>query len=313
MTLLQFKYALAIAECGSMNRAAEHLFVSQPTMTSAIQELEKETGVRLFHRSARGVIPTAEGEEFLRYARQVYQQYELMEVKYGDKRNIKRKFSVSTQHYSFVAKAFVETVRQFDTLHYEFALRETKTAAVIRDVGSLRSELGVLFQSDYNRRILNKLFRDHDLEFHQLIECQAYVYLWKGHPLAGESSISLEQLKDYPCLSFEQGSLSSSFLAEEILPENNYPRMIRTNDRATNLNLMVGLNAYTLCSGIICQELNGSDYVAVPFEEDEDHPNSTMEIGYVQKKNAGISEFGQVFLQEIRRYLKLLPSDASQA
>lgn len=303
MTLLQLRYALTIAECGSMNRAAEQLYVSQPTMTSAVRELEGELGITVFHRRSRGVIPTAEGEEFLRYARQVYQQYELLASKYGDGQKRKRKFGISTQHYSFVDKAFVETVRQFDTLNYEFALRETKTAEVIRDVGSMRSELGILFRSDYNRQILNKLFKDNDLEFHKLIECQAYVYLWKGHPLAGEASLSLEQLLDYPCLSFEQGSQSSSFLEEEILTENEYPRIIHTTDRATNLNLMVGLNAYTLCSGIICEELNGSDYIAIPYREDAVHHNSVMEIGYIQKKSAAISEFGQVFLGEIRRYL----------
>lgn len=303
MTLLQLRYALTIAECGSMNRAAEQLYVSQPTMTSAVRELEGELGITVFHRRSRGVIPTAEGEEFLRYARQVYQQYELLAGKYGDGQKRKRKFGISTQHYSFVDKAFVETVRQFDTLNYEFALRETKTAEVIRDVGSMRSELGILFRSDYNRQILNKLFKDNDLEFHKLIECQAYVYLWKGHPLAGEASLSLEQLLDYPCLSFEQGSQSSSFLEEEILTENEYPRIIHTTDRATNLNLMVGLNAYTLCSGIICEELNGSDYIAIPYREDAVHHNSVMEIGYIQKKSAAISEFGQVFLGEIRRYL----------
>lgn len=305
MTLLQIKYALTIAEIGSMNRAAEALFVSQPAMTNAIKELEAETGVTIFHRSSRGVLVTNEGAEFLRYARQVYQQYELLQSKYSSKENIRRKFGVSTQHYSFVDKAFVEMVKQFDTLRFEFAIRETKTADVIRDVGELRSEIGILYQSDYNRRIISKLLKENDLEFCKLIECRAYVYLWKGHPLAGESSIRLEQLADYPCLSFEQGPQSSSFLAEEILTENEYPRAIQATDRATMLNLMVGLNGYTLCSGIICEELNGTDFIAVPYEEDQDHRNSRMEIGYIKKRNYPLSEIGQVFLREIRRYLGL--------
>lgn len=303
MTLLQIKYALTIAQAGSMNRASERLFVSQPTITSAIKELEAETGITIFHRSRKGVSLTNEGAEFLRYARQVYQQYELLQSKYSGKEKLKRKFGVSTQHYSFVAKAFVEMVKQFDTLHFEFAIRETRTAEVIQDVGDLRSELGILYRSDYNRKIINKMLKDHDLEFHKLIDCQAYVYLWKGHPLAGEASITLEQLADYPCLSFEQGSQGSSFLAEEILTENEYPRTIRTNDRATMLNLMVGLNGYTLCSGIICEELNGTDFTAVPYQEDAENQNSVMEIGYIKKKGYLLSETGQVFLQEIKRYL----------
>ena len=305
MTLLQIKYALTISDAGSMNKAAEHLFVSQPTLTSAVKELESEAGITIFTRTAKGVSLTNEGEEFLRYARQVYQQYELLESKYGDRRNIKQKFGVSTQHYSFMDKAFVEMVKQFDTLSFEFAIRETKTAEVIQDVGEQRSEIGILFQSDYNRRIINKLLRDNDLQFHKLIDCRAYVYLWKGHPLAGEASLGLTQLADYPCLSFEQGDRSTDFLAEEILTEIEYPRAIHATDRATMLNLMVDLNGYTLCSGIICEELNGTDYIAIPYEDDDDHQNCVMEIGYITKRGYTLNEIGQVFLREIRRYLGL--------
>ena len=306
VTLLQIHYLITIADSGSMNKAAEQLFVSQPTLTSAVRELETEIGITIFNRTSRGVTPTNEGLEFLRHARQVYQQYELLQMKYGDHSSIKQKFGVSTQHYSFVDKAFVEMVKQFDTLSFEFAIRETKTADVIRDVGEMRSEIGILYRSEYNHRMLGKLLRDNDLEFHHLIDCRAYVYLWRGHPLAGESAITFQQLTGYPCLSFEQGSQSSAFLAEEILTENEYPRAIHATDRATMLNLMVGLNGYTLCSGIICEELNGDDYVAVPYAEDDDNQNSVMEIGYIQKKNYILSEIGQVFLKEIRRYLGIL-------
>lgn len=305
MTLLQIKYVLTIAEVGSMNRSAEKLFVSQPTLTSAVKELEKETGISIFNRTGKGISVTSEGMEFLRYARQVYLQYELLESKYSDKAKIKHKFGVSTQHYSFVSKAFAEMVKQFDTLQFEFAIRETKTAMVIRDVSEMRSEIGILYLSDYNRSILNKLLKDNDLEFHQLVKCPAYVYLWRGHPLAGESSITLKQLTDYPCLSFEQGPQGSSFLAEEILTENEYPRRIYANDRATMLNLMVALNGYTLCSGIICEELNGTDFVVIPYQEDAENKNSVMEIGYIKKKGCLLSKIGEVFLAEIDRYLHI--------
>lgn len=306
MTLLQLHYVLTVAEAGSMNKVSDRLFVSQPTLTNAIKELEAETGITIFHRTNKGVSVTSEGSEFLGYARQVYQQYELLESKYGDKRNIKRKFGVSTQHYSFVDKAFVEMVKQFDTLCFDFAIRETKTAHVIQNVGEGRSEIGILYESDYNRKVINKLLKDHDLVFYKLIDCRAYVYIWKEHPLAKETSITFAQLADYPCLTFEQGKHGSSFLSEEILTENEYPRIIYTNDRATMLNLMVGLNGYTLCSGIICEELNGTDYTAIPYEEDENNRNSVMEIGYILRRGHQLSEIGQVFLSEIRRYLELI-------
>lgn len=306
MTLLQIRYALLIADIGSMNRAAELSFISQPALTSTIHELEREIGFPIFYRTNRGVTATREGTEFLRYARQVWQQYEVLEGKFSNKATQKRRFSVSTQHYSFVAKAFVETVKRFDTLLFEFSILETRTAEVIQNVEELRSDIGILFRSDYNRQVVDKLLRTGGLEFHKLIECDAYVYLWRGHPLAGQSAVTLEQLQDYPCLSFDQGQQGSGFLAEEILAENEYPRTIIASDRATMLNLMVGLNGYTLCSGIICEELNGTDYVAVPYQGDEEHQNAVMEIGYIKKKDYLFNEIAEAFLEECRRYLATL-------
>ena len=149
---------------------------------------------------------------------------------------------------------------------------------------------------------MKKLLNSASLEFHHLIDCQAYVYIWKGHPLAKERSITFEQLKDYPCLSFEQGDNSSFYLSEEILSTNEYSQMIRANDRATMLNLMVGLNG---CSGIICEELNGSDYLTVPFEDDERNQNSVMEIGYVTRKNSTLSRIGGLYVEELKRCLDI--------
>ena len=303
MTLQQMKYALTIAEQGSMNKAAEQLFISQPSLTSAVRELEKEIGIQVFVRSSRGVSVTAEGADFLMYVRQVYQQYELLHQKYGGSGGAKRKFGVSTQHYSFAVKAFVEMVKNFGTLNFEFAIRETRTMDVLHDVGGFRSEVGIIYQCDYNRRIIGKMLHELELEFVPLIDCRAYVYLWKDHPLADEKSIGLEQLADYPCLVFEQGDGASGFLAEEILTDNDYPRIIRSTDRATQLNLMVGLNGYTLCSGIICEELNGNEYRAVPFREDENNRNTVMEIGYMMKKHSILSDIGEVYISEVRRYL----------
>ncbi|MDO4829870.1 MAG: LysR family transcriptional regulator [Clostridia bacterium] len=303
MTLQQLNYAITITRTGSMNKAAEQLFISQPSLTNSVKELERELGITVFNRSGRGVTLTAEGAEFILYARQVYSQYENLLEKFGKRSNIKKRFGVSTQHYSFAVKAFVETVKTFDTSKYEFAIRECKTLEVITDVSTLKSEIGILYLSDFNRKVIQKLLTSNGVEFHKLINCNAYVYLWKGHPLAKKKSITIEQLSDYPCLSFEQGDGSSFYLAEEILSTNEYTRIIKTCDRATMLNLMVGLNGYTLCSGIICEELNGTDYVAVPFKADDSNPNSVMEIGYIIRSNIVLSDTGRLYIDEIKRYL----------
>lgn len=306
MTIQQLRYAITISETGSLNKASEVLYVSQPSLTNAVRELEKELGVTIFNRSGRGAVLTNDGAEFIQYARQVVQQYDGLLEKYGKGGTLKKKFGISTQHYSFAVKSFVDMVKQFDTVEYEFAIRETKTREVIDDVSSGRSELGILYLNDFNRKAIEKLLRTNSLTFRHLIDCGVYVYLWKGHPLAQKASIRFEELADYPCLSFEQGAANSFYFAEEILSTSEYPRTIKANDRATMLNLMVGLNGYTLCSGIICEELNGSDYIAVPFDAGADPAGREMEIGYIARTNTILSRMAELYLRELRRYLGAL-------
>lgn len=305
MTIQQIKYVIGIAETGSLNKAAEKLFVSQPSLTATIHDLENELGITIFNRTGRGVTLTNDGTEFLTSARQLYLDYQNVMEKYGENGSIKKKFGVSTQHYSFAVKSFVEMVKKFGTNDYDFAIRETKTREVIDDVASLKSEIGILYLSDFNRKTISSILKNKELEFHHLIDCNAYVYIWKGHPLAKQKSISLSQLEDYPCLSFEQGDGASFYFAEEILSTEEYHRTIKANDRATMLNLMIGLNGYTLCSGIICEELNGSDYIAVPFQEEDPSINRIMEIGYITRKAFNLSSIGQQYIEEIKRYLEI--------
>ena len=305
MTLNQLRYAIAVSEEGTLNKAAERLYIAQPSLTKSIKELEKELGFELFSRTKRGMALTPKGEDFILFARDLYGRYEDMIERFGSGEGFRKKFGVSTQHYSFAVKAFVEMVKNFDTAEYEFAIMETKTKDVIHDVANLKSEIGVLYLSDCNRQAIKKLLRGYNLEFHHLINCDAYVYLWKGHPLAKKRGITFDQLKDYPCLSFDQGDQSSFYYAEEILTTNEYPRTIKANDRATMLNLMVGLNGYTLCSGIICEELNGDDFVAVPYKADKSNPNSIMELGYITLKDGKLSYVGELYVKELRKYLGL--------
>ncbi len=304
MTLQQILYVLTISEYGSMNKAADVLYISQPTLTSSVRELENEIGIHIFTRTGKGTVPTGEGEDFLIYARQLYQQYELLRDKFSKSSNIKRKFGVSSQHYSFAVKAFVETAKQFDMQKYEFAMREEKTMDVINDVSNLKSEIGVLFINEFNKKVIDKILCDNEIAFHPLIDCTAYVYIWKNHPLAKNKSIRFQQLAPYPCLSFEQGEKGSFYFSEEILSSNEYPKIIKATDRSTMLNLMVGLNGYTLCSGIICEELNGSDYIAVPFDSDNENQNQIMKIGYITKKNMPLSPIGEIYVKELSEYLK---------
>lgn len=296
MTLQQLRYAVMIADCGSMNEAAHRLFITQPSLSSTVKDLEQELGMILFIRSNRGISITQDGEEFLGYARQIIQEYSLMEDRFLDHSQRRTKFSVSTQHYSFAVKAFIETANVFGLDNYELSIHETKTHDVMTHVRNMKSEIGVLYLDGFNRDALTKIFHEYDLEFHPLFACDVSVYLWKNHPLAHQKEISIEELRPYPVLSFEQGDYNSFHFAEEVLSTYDYKKIIKADDRATLLNLMVGMNAYTLCSGIITEDLNGSDYIAVPLTGD-----NRMTIGYLKKARTELTAIARRYIDELKR------------
>ncbi len=297
MTLQQIQYVVTVADTGSINSASKELFLSQSRLSGAVRELEQELGITIFLRTNRGIRVTQEGEEFLGYARQILDQYRLLENKYLMTENRRRRFSVSMQHYTFAVDAFIRTVRAYGAENYEFAVHETRTSEVIERVNTLKSELGVLYVNDFNRSVLTKLFHDRDIEFVPLYDCSISVFLCRDHPLAGKKEISIEQLAPYPCLSFEQGSGNSFYFAEEVLSTYPYRQVIKVSDRATILNMMVGLNGYTLCSGIICEELNGEYYKAIPLKTKE-----KMTIGYIKKKQVPLSAIAEKYIEELRSF-----------
>ncbi len=297
MTLQQLRYAVAIADNKSMNKAAAELFVTQPSLSNTIKDLENEIHIEIFMRSNRGIVITPEGEEFLGYARQMLDHYRLIEERYVDNVASKKKFSVSMQHYTFAVEAFIRMAKAFGMDEYEFAVHEAKTSEVIENVQLNRSEIGIVYKNEFNEKFIDKILKEHELEFIPLFECKIYVYLSKSNPLADKEIIDFEELQQYPCLSFEQGDNNSFYFAEEVLSTYDYRQIIKADDRATLLNLMVGLNGYTLCSGIICEELNGDEYAAVPLNTDE-----TMTIGYIKHKKMPLSILGEKYIEELQKY-----------
>lgn len=297
MTLTQLAYVVKIADTKSMNKAAAELFVSQPALSGAIHDLEEEIGRQIFTRTSRGIVVTTDGENFLSYARQMVELKGTMEERFIERKEYKKKFSVSMQHYSFAVEAFIELGNRFSMSEYELAVHETKTAEVIENVRNHRSELGILYLNDFNQKALRKIFNENDIEFCELFNCRIDVYLAASHPLANHKEIDFGELSAYPCLSFEQGEKNSFYFAEEVLSTLNYRQIIKADDRATMLNLMTGMNGYTLCSGIICGDLNGGRFVSIPLKTDD-----TMTIGYIKRKNMPLSLLGEEYIEIIKTY-----------
>ncbi len=296
MTLQQLKYAVAIADKGSINEAAKYLFISQPSLSNAIKDLEKEIKITIFTRTNRGIQISSEGAEFLGYARQVLQQSELLEQKYLSGMPAKQRFSVSTHHYLFAANAFVDLIKEFGGEEYEFTFRETKTYEVIDDVKNLRSEIGLIYLSDFNAPVIGKLLKESNLVFTELFTAKPHVFLYKHHPLAQNKTITLEELEDYPCVSFEQGDQNSFYFSEEVLSTRSVKKSIKVSDRAAVVNMMIGVNAYTFSTGVFPEYLHGEDIVSIPLEADE-----KICVGTIIHKDTTLTHLGEIYLEALKR------------
>lgn len=299
MTFQQLKYVITVAETGTITEAAGKLYVSQPSLTKAIHELEKEMNIVIFNRTNKGISLSREGDEFLSYARQVLDQAAILEDKYKGGHGGKKKFCVSTQHYSFAVNAFVDLIKQYGQDEYDFSLRETQTYEIIEDVARMRSEIGILFLNDFNEVVMDKILKSHDLEFHLLFIAKPHVFISRNHPLAGREIITNEELEQYPYLSYEQGEHNSFYFSEEIFSPFERKKNIRVRDRATLFNLLIGLNGYTVCSGVIDEKLNGKDIIAVPLAQE-----SNMRIGYISHRKGMISRVGNSYLEALNQYLQ---------
>lgn len=299
MTLQQLKYAITVAETGTgtITEAANKLYISQPSLTNAIHELEKEMNIIIFNRTNKGISISKEGEDFLGYARQVLEQAAILEDKYKGNNGGKKKFCVSTQHYSFAVNAFVDLIKKIGQDEYDFSLRETQTYEIIEDVARMRSEIGILFLNDFNEKVITKILKSYDLEFHQLFVAKPHVFISRKHPLAQNQVITNEELEQYPYLSFEQGEHNSFYFSEEIFSATERKKNIRVRDRATLFNLLIGLNGYTVCSGVIDKKLNGKDIIAAPLADESD-----MRIGYITHKKGRISRLGTTYLEALNKY-----------
>lgn len=294
MTLQQLKYVIEVANRGSINEAAKRLFISQPSLSNAIKDLEEEMQLAIFERSNKGISLSKEGIEFLSYARQVVEQAELLESRYLNAKPSPQHFSVSTQHYAFAVNAFVSLIREYGQDEYELALRETKTYEIIEDVKNLRSEIGILYLNEFNGKVINKLLKTANLQFNSLLTAKPHIFISIKNPLAKQSIVTIDQLQNYPYLSFDQGEYNSFHFSEEILSTMSHKKSIRVNDRATLFNLLIGLNGYTISTGVLSADLNGNEIIPVPLDCEE-----SINVGWISHKNASLSKLGAAYIQAL--------------
>lgn len=273
MTIQSLRYIVAVAEAGSITEAAKKLHISQPSLSAAVKEAEREVGFNIFTRSRSGIALTKEGVEFLGYARQVIQEMRLLEDRFILNQPEKQRFCVSTQHYTFTANAFVEMVQEFGRERFEFILNETQTHQILEDVKNRFCDLGIL--------------------------AAPHAFLRAEHPLAGRASVTLKDLQPYPRLNFLQGNYESADFSEEPFSTVFAEKEIRVSDRAAIVNLMIGLDGYTISTGIFPEYLQGRQIISVPLAEQE-----TMHISYVLCKEQGLSALGRIYVNALKKYAR---------
>lgn len=299
MTLQQLRYVITVAKNGSISEAAKELFISQPSLSNAIKELEKEMQIVIFSRTNKGIVVSEEGREFLGYARQVVEQADLLKERYLETKTVKKRFSISTQHYSFAVDVFVDLVKKYRDSEYEFTLRETRTYEIIEDVKTLKSEIGILYLNDFNEKVITKLLKENNLVFKELFQAKPHIFVSNTNPLAVKKIVTLEDIEPYPYLCFEQGEYNSFYFSEEILSTLTHRKIIRVSDRATLFNLLIGLNGYTISTGIISEELNGKNIIAIPLAVDE-----IIRVGYIVHRDINRSFLGSLFIESLQNNIE---------
>ena len=301
MNITQLKYVLEVTASSSMREASTKLYVTQPALSASIRDLENELGILIFERTNKGISLTEAGREFIGYAKRAVGQYEILEDRYLSKDSDRERFSVSTQHYNFAMKAFTDVIKKMEPDKYVFYIHETKTKEVLDDVRNLRSEVGIISFSGSNEAVIKKLFRDYQLEFTPLMRRDTYVYVWKNHELAGLKEISIEEMREYPCVSFDQTSDSKFYLTEEAMADYAFDKMIKSDDRATSMEIIAELGGYSIGSGMLSEDnaiLQG--LVAIKLKEED-----PLTIGYITRKGSSHSIYGEAYIEELLRYREI--------
>ena len=252
MTLQQLKYVKCVAKYKSMNKAADELFITQPSLSCNIKRLEEELGFAIFIRFNKGVEITEEGAGFLEYAGRVLEQYDLLEEKFIYKGE-KQRCSICIQHDFMLARIFFNLVKETEADRYEYRVLEAEADKVIENVKLQKSELGILYFNKFNEKTFEKLCRENDLEFHDLFSCGIYAYVYRKHPLARMKILSCDELLKYPLIVYEQGDSSLSYMGD-MIGVSECSKQIRVSDRAVMQDLIMELNGYTICAGIFDKE-----------------------------------------------------------
>lgn len=303
MTLLQLNYIMEIYSSGSINKAAQKLFLSQSSLSSSIRELENEFNIKIFARSNRGIELTEDGKEFITHIRPILEQQKMIESYYTDRDSSDYvSLSVASQRYPFCAKAFVLLIQNQDILKYNLCYKEAEMDKVIESVSGRKSEIGVIFLSDMTEKFMNRVLASNDLEFHEIMRIKPHAFINVSHPLANKDSIKVNELFDYPYVAFSKKNNDSFNYSEEaVIPDiDRFKKIVYVNDRASCYNVLVHTDCVSIGSGILPEGYGDDSLKSVPIDDAEDF----MRLGWISLKDMPISHKAEEYINILKKIIK---------
>ena len=294
MNFQQCRYVQAIAETGSFSQASKKLFVTQPNLSASIKDLEEELGVQLFVRSNTGARLTDDGNDFVKYAKRIIGELDLLESRY--QQSFRKSFTVASHHYDFLSLPLTQVAQDFGDDYQEFHLIETTTKKILESVDNFESDLGIIYLDADNRHILEKSLANQDLTFTSLGEFPTRIFLRRGHPLADREVLRQKDLEGYPQVRFRQEKSGLHF-DEDTLEVLDNQTIMYSNDRGTVMNLLTASDAYASGLGIVNSFIK-EQIVLIPLADSPVHT-----LGYVTNNKRKSTPILEAFVERIKESL----------
>lgn len=295
MNIQQLRYVVAIANSGTFREAAEKMYVSQPSLSISVRDLEKELGFKIFRRTSSGTFLTRRGMEFYEKAQELVKGFDVFQNQYANPEEEKDEFSIASQHYDFLPPTITAFSQQYPD-YKNFRIFESTTVQILDEVAQGHSEIGIIYLNNQNQKGIMQRIEKLGLEVIELIPFQTHIYLREGHPLAKKKELVMEDLADLPTVRFTQEKDEYLYYSENFVDTSASSQMFNVTDRATLNGILERTNAYATGSGFLDSDsVNG--ITVIPLND-----NLNNRMVYVKREEVDLSQAGTLFVEVMQDY-----------
>ena len=295
MNIQQLRYVVAIANSGTFREAAEKMYVSQPSLSISVRDLEKELGFKIFRRTSSGTFLTRRGMEFYEKAQELVKGFDVFQNQYANPEEEKDEFSIASQHYDFLPPTITAFSQQYPD-YKNFRIFESTTVQILDEVAQGHSEIGIIYLNNQNQKGVMQRIEKLGLEVIELIPFQTHIYLREGHPLAKKKELVMDDLVDLPTVRFTQEKDEYLYYSENFVDTSASSQMCNVTDRATLNGILERTDAYATGSGFLDSDsVNG--ITVIPLND-----NLNNRMVYVKREEVDLSQAGTLFVEVMQEY-----------